>query len=78
MSREPNASAMWLDGAGDERVSPSVEIAEGKPAEGTLREERTAFRTLVEQEIASIYIVAADGSLSGACWAMSPPKSLGA
>ncbi len=61
MSRELNAPQY---GAGDERVSPSVEIAEAKPGEETLREEGSAFRALVEQEVAGIYIVAGDGMVA--------------
>jgi PAS domain S-box-containing protein len=63
MSRDTTASAMRLDGAG-ERVSPSVEIAAPQLAGETLREEGTAFRALVEQEVAGVYIVAADGTLA--------------
>jgi PAS domain-containing protein len=82
MSRDTTASAMRLDGAG-ERVSPSVEIAAPQLAGETLREEGTAFRALVEQEVAGVYIVAADGTLAyvnpyiARCWAMRPPKSSG-
>ncbi len=64
MSRRPlKASAPQLV---RERVEAGTDIAgdEGKQALETLRGEGTAFRALVEQEIAGIYIIAADGTVA--------------
>jgi PAS domain S-box-containing protein len=61
MNRRPKTSATEADGAVCQRI---VEIVQGKQAEGTLGGEGTVFRALVEQEIAGIYIIAADGKLA--------------
>ena len=58
------ASAAQPDGKARECVGASVEIAGAKPPEETLREEGAVFRALVEQEIAGIYIISADGTLA--------------
>jgi PAS domain S-box-containing protein len=63
MSNDPNASAIRLDGADGERVGARAEIAEGKLDKETLREEGV-FRALAEQEIAGVYIIAADGTVA--------------
>ena len=64
MSPDSKASAAQLDGTARESVGASVEVAERKPLAEMLREEGAVFRALVEQEIAGIYIIAADGTLA--------------
>ena len=64
MSRDPKASAAQLDGTARESVGASVEVAERKPLAEMLRAEGAIFRALVEQQIAGIYIIAADGTLA--------------
>ena len=64
MSRDPKASAAQLDGTARESVGASVEVAERKPLAEILRAEGAVFRALVEQQIAGIYIIAADGTLA--------------
>ena len=64
--RPPAASVPQRDGMVRERVGAGADIAdaESKQAEETFRGEGTVFRALVEQEIAGIYIIAADGTLA--------------
>ena len=66
MSRQPEVSAGQLDDTARERAgrTPDLAQAERKPPEEILGDEGTVFRSLVEQEIAGIYIIAADGTLA--------------
>ena len=64
MSRRPTSSAARSDGTVRECAGASLEIAEGKRAEETLRGEGTVFRALVEQRVAGVYIIAADGTVA--------------
>ncbi|MGB7977208.1 MAG: PAS domain S-box protein [Roseiarcus sp.] len=58
------ASAAQPDSKARECFGASVEVAGAKSPEETLGEEGAVFRALVEQEIAGIYIISADGTLA--------------